>query len=67
MRSSRWRVIAIPRSAYGPPVRGFGDLLLATEMIFVTGGLIGSLDESVHRINHAADVRSRTKERPAAR
>jgi hypothetical protein len=31
-------------------MRGVGDLLLATGLIFVVGGLIGSLDASIHRI-----------------
>jgi hypothetical protein len=30
--------------------RGVGDFLLATGLIFVVGGLIGSLDGSIHRI-----------------
>lgn len=31
-------------------MRGAGDLLLATGIVFLTGGLIGSLEGPVHRI-----------------
>jgi hypothetical protein len=37
-------------SSYVPNMRGVGDLLLAIGLIFVVGGLIGSLDGSLHRI-----------------
>jgi hypothetical protein len=37
-------------SSYVRNMRGVGDLLLAIGLIFVVGGLIGSLDGSLHRI-----------------